>query len=200
MKAMPVALEIHEPFVRPPHKRWTRDECATLEQAGLIDARRYELIDGELIQKMGKNHPHMLAVLLLGTWLRRTFGETFVVQEPSIDLRPEDTPTSDPEPDLIVLNRSFLEFTSKAKPDDIRLAVEVSSATLSFDLTAKARLYARAKIAEYWVVDLQGRRLIVHRDPAGDAFQLVIAYGEHEQVAPLAAPSSQLGVDEILKY
>ena len=195
---MPVALEICEPIVMPPHKRWTRDECAALEQAGIIDARRYELIDGELVQKKSKNHPHMLAVLLLGTWLRTTFGETFVVQEPSIDLRPEDTPTSEPEPDLIVLTRSFRDFTCKARPEDIRMVLEVSSTTLAFDLTAKARLYCRSRIAEYWVVDLQGRRLIVHRDPSGDSYRSVIAYGEHEQVASLSAPQFHIQVGDIL--
>ena len=199
---MPVALEISEPIHPhhkqwPPHKQWTRDECAALQRAGLIAAERYELIEGELIQKIGKNHPHMLTVMLLGSWLRKIFGEMFVVQEASIDLRPEDNPSSEPEPDIVVLTLPFREFTSKARPHELRLVAEVSSTTLAFDLTTKARLYARSGIIEYWVLDVEGRRLIIHRDPVGDAYGFVAAYDENERVATLAAPTCEVHVNEL---
>jgi len=44
---MPIALEPLPSSVIPPHKRWTRDECAVLERARLVDLERYELIEGE---------------------------------------------------------------------------------------------------------------------------------------------------------
>jgi Uma2 family endonuclease len=195
---MPVALETLPGSVNPPHKRWTRDECAVLEKARLIDLDRYELIEGELVLKMGKSQSHMRALMLLIAWLRSVFGETFVAQEPSIDLRPEDNPSSEPEPDAIVLTRSFLDLTSQARPDELRLVAEVSRTTLPFDLTTKARLYARADIPEYWVLDLEGRRLIVHRDPAEDGYRSVTAYSENEHVATLAAPSHEVRVGDLL--
>ena len=195
---MPVALETLPSPVSPPHKRWTRDECAVLESARLIDLDRYELIEGELVLKMGKSQPHMRALMLLIAWLRSVFGETFVAQEPSIDLRPEDNPSSEPEPDAIVLTRSFLELSSQARPDELRLVAEISRTTLPFDLTTKARLYARAGIPEYWVLDLEGRRLIVHRYPAGDGYRSVTAYSENEHVATLAAPSHEVRVGDLL--
>jgi Uma2 family endonuclease len=69
--------------------------------------------------------------------------------------------------------------------------VEVAYSSLTFDLTTKASLCARAGVLEYWVLDVTGRRLIVHRNPAaGDAFgaySLVVACDENESVAPLAA-------------
>ena len=194
---MSATLEILGPIIVPPHKRWTRDECVVLEQTGLIDSDRYELIEGELIQKMGKNHPHMLTVLLLGAWLRSIFGETFVVQEPSIDLWPEDSPTSEPEPDMVVLRRSFREFSTRAIPSDLRLVVEVSSSTLTFDLTTKARLYARSRIVEYWVIDVAGRRVIVHRDPDQGEYKTVTAYAEQESVATSAVPEREIRVGDL---
>ena len=195
---MPVVLEIATPIIAPPHKRWTREECSKLEKTGLIDPERYELIEGELIQKVGKNHPHMLTVMLLGAWFRKVFGELFVVQEPSIDLRPEDNPTSEPEPDLVVLNRPFRELSRRACPEDFRLIAEVSATTLAFDLSAKARLCARSRIAEYWVIDVDGRRLIVHRDPVGDAYQSVTAYSEQEKIAALTSPGDEIQVSDLL--
>ena len=54
--------------------------------------------------------------------------------------------------------------------------VEVADSTLAFDLNTKAALYARAGIPEYWVLDVKGQRLMVHRDPSGGRYQSVIAY------------------------
>jgi len=66
--------------------------------------------------------------------------------------------------------------------------------TLGFDLTTKARLYARARIVEHWVVDIPGRRIIVHRDPQGGQYPSVIAYAEQESVKPLASSDSEFPV------
>jgi Uma2 family endonuclease len=195
---MPVAFTTLPSSVIPPHKRWTRDECAVLENARLIDLDRYELIEGELLLKMGKSQAHMRALMLLIAWLRSVFGETFVAQEPSIDLRPEDNASSEPEPDAIVLTRSFLDLSSRARPEELRLVAEVSRTTLPFDLTAKASLYARSGIPEYWVLDLEGRRLIIHREPVEDRYRSVIVYSENERVATLASPSHEARVGEFL--
>ena len=50
---------------QPPRKRWTRDECEKLEMYGLLETHRYELIEGDLIDKMGKNQPQVNARRLL---------------------------------------------------------------------------------------------------------------------------------------
>ena len=194
---MPVVMELPLSVMVPPHKLWTRDECALLEQAGVLDLDRYELIGGELVEKMGKKGPHMRAVMRLVLWLRQIYGEAFVAQEPSVTMHPQDTPTSEPEPDAIVVNRSFFEIEGLAGPGDLRLVAEVSGATLAFDLTVKAGLYARAGIAEYWVVDLQGRRVIVHRRPEAGRYLDVAAYAEDEFVATLGAPEASIRVADL---
>jgi Uma2 family endonuclease len=79
-------------------------------------------------------------------------------------------------------------------PQDVLLAIEVSDTTSEFDSTGKEGLYARAGLREYWVVDLNGRRLIVHRNPTGGRYQSIVAYGEHEQASPLAAPEAALAL------
>ena len=181
----------------PPRKRWTREECTALESAG-VELHRYELIEGELIQKVSKDYPHMLALLSVCAWLRTLFGETLVLQEPSIDVSPGDNPTSLPEPDAVVLTRPFRELAARAVPDHICLVVEVSASTLRFDLTIKAALYARALIAEYWVLDIKSRRMIVHRDTVQGKYSSIVAYGEEEFLSPLAAPSAQVRVADLL--
>jgi Uma2 family endonuclease len=173
-------------------KRWTRAECAALEASGLWDQQRLELVQGELISKMGKKRPHVNALVAVQAWLVRTFGEQFVNPEAPIDVAPEDNPTNEPEPDLVALAKPSREFQdANPRPGDLRLVVEISDSTLGFDLTAKAELYARAGIVEYWVVDVAARRLVVHLDPREGLYRSVTAYGEHEAANPLASLHSE---------
>jgi Uma2 family endonuclease len=127
------------------------------------------------------------------------FGWDRVNSAAPIDVAPEDNPTNEPEPDVIVFNLpgSGLQLTPP-QPSDLALVVEVSDTTLQFDLTVKARLYARAGIVEYWVVDVTGRRLIVHRDPSPGGYHSVAAYSESEIVSPHTSPQSELLVGDIL--
>jgi Uma2 family endonuclease len=175
----------------PSRKRWTRAECASLEASGLLDQQHLELVEGELIDKMGKNRPHVNASVLIQGWLNTVFGVRFVNPEAPIDVSPEDNPTNEPVPDIIVLKRDISQFVSaKPGPQDLHLVVEVADTTLRFDLTTKAVLYARAGIVEYWVLDVPGRRLIVHRQPQDGRYTTTLVYNEQETVAPLAAPHS----------
>ncbi|MFN7923724.1 MAG: Uma2 family endonuclease [Bryobacteraceae bacterium] len=180
----------------PRRKLWTRDECARL--ATLFNLDRYELIEGELIEKVSKNYPHITGVLLLVEWLRLTFPSRNVVQEASIDVSAEDNPTSEPEPDAVVLRQSILELARRPSPEDVLLVAEVSVSTLAFDSGPKRDLYARAGIPEYWVLDIENRRTIVHRDPAGGEYRSVTSYGEDESVAPLAAPEAAFSFARVM--
>ncbi|MGA3039737.1 MAG: Uma2 family endonuclease [Bryobacteraceae bacterium] len=194
---MPVALtEISAPLTSadPPRKRWTRAECATLEASGLLDQESLELVEGELISKMGKKRPHVSSFTRLQVWLMQVFGWSFVNAEAPIDGAPEDNPTNEPVPDLIVLSRDESQFTSNPRPQDLRLIVEIADSTLGFDLKVKGALYARAGVPEYWVLDVAGRRLLVHRNPQSGRYTDVAAYSEQESVSPLAAPQAQFRV------
>jgi Uma2 family endonuclease len=199
---MPATLteRLSPPIVQyPPRKRWTRAECERAEAAG-IDLQRVELIEGELIVKMGKNRPHVNTAALLSAWLIQVFGGLRVNAEAPIDVAPEDNPTNQPVPDLIVLTRNYIssDFRSATpQPTDLDLVVEIADTSLAFDLTVKAALYARAGIVEYWVLDVPGRPLIVHRDPQSGQYGSVTAYSEQEGVAPLSGPNSTFQVQAV---
>ena len=183
-----------------PRKVWTRAECAAFEATGLWDQQKLELIEGELIDKMSKKRPHTNAQAYFQMWLSQVFGGEYINVETTIDVAPEDNPSSEPVPDAIVLNRPTGQIDlDNPQPADLRLVVEVSDTSLRFDLGAKARLYARAGIPDYWVLDVNGRKLIVHRRPEGGRYQSIEAYGEQESVAPLAAPGSELKVASVFR-
>lgn len=198
---MPTEVDVH--FAQLPtgdRRRVTRADCQALEAAGLLASDRFELLGGYLLPKTPKSRLHSIALLLLVEWLRSVFGSRNVAQEVSIELGPHLSPTNQPEPDAIVLRRSAVEFrTTSPGPSDLLLVVEVSATTQDYDLGAKAALYASAGIAEYWVLDLNGIRIIVHRNPAGEEYESIIAYAADEPVAPLAAAASLIRLQDLVR-
>src|SRR5713226_9282575 len=159
---MPTALIEIPARLDPPRKHWTRAEYDALSSSGLLHNQKLELIEGELINKMAKGRPHVNSLVLLQAWLINVFGARQVNPETSIDVAPEDNPTSEPEPDLIVLKSDLSYFPRENPgPQDLALVIEIADTSLGFDLTTKAALYARAGIVDYWVLDIPGRRMIV---------------------------------------
>ena len=193
---MPAVLVETYP-VEPRRKLWTRSECAAMEASGAWDQQHLELVEGVLIDKMAKNRPHVISLVAVLVWLQRVFGVDFVNPEAPIDVAPADNQSNEPEPDIIVLSRPSREIrAANPRPDELRLVVEISDSTLGFDLMTKAELYARAGIVEYWVFDVAGRRLIVHRDPQAGKYRSVIAYSGPEGIAPLSSPGHEFQVAE----
>jgi Uma2 family endonuclease len=85
------------------------------------------------------------------------------------------------------------------------LIVEVADSTLRFDRNAKASLYARAGIEDYWVINLVDQVLEVRRDPGaapkaryGHRFSTTIVLRGGEHVSPLAAPHATIPVSDLL--
>jgi Uma2 family endonuclease len=83
--------------------------------------------------------------------------------------------------------------------------VEVSDATLFYDTTTKAELYATANVPEYWVLDVANKQLHVFRDPVALPAGLgATAYATHltlnpgDVVSPLAAPAATIAVADLL--
>jgi Uma2 family endonuclease len=195
---MPVAILETPPTPspqEPPRKIWTRAECEALEEAGVLDYRHLELIEGDLLNRLGKKRPHINSTSLLLLWLGEVFGPRYVLPEAPIDVAVQDNPINEPEPDLAVLARPFTDYqTGNPQPSDVRLLIEVSDSTFAFDRSVKARLYARAGIPEYWILNVLRRQLLVHRNPVDEKYQSIEAFAEHESVAPLAAPDARLTV------
>lgn len=161
------------------------------------EREKLELVEGDLISKMGKNWPRVNLTALVLKWLSAVFGPLHAIQDAPLDVSPEDNPTNAPEPDLMVLKQPCSMYES-ANPgsSDVCLLVEISDTTLAFDLGIKARLYARAGIAEYWVVDVAGQRIIVDRDPRDGVYQTVTAHHAGESIEPLAAPGKSFHVED----
>lgn len=179
----------------PIRKPWTRTELGHTIDKGHHEYKRYELFDGDLTAETPKNRPHVKYVHRVVRMLRRVFGEAFVQQEGPINLRPSGWESYNPEPDAVVLTREVESFDSlDPGPEEIRLVVEVADSSLRMDLAGKAKAYALAGIGEYWVVDIEGRRIAVHRQPEGDKYVSVESYAAGEEIAPIAKPDRRIAV------
>ena len=196
---MPAVVDRHSAQLPPGTRRGlTREDCHALQAAGLLELEKFELIDGELIPRTGKSPLHSVVLHHFLQWLRQIFGSQYVQQEISIDLSSLLNRTNEPEPDATVLRRPADFFRAvNPGPDDILLAVEVSVSTREYDLGAKAALYAQAGIAEYWVLDLRDKRIVVHREPNGDRYSSIVAYAADEAVTPLAAETASIRLQDL---
>ena len=70
--------------------------------------------------------------------------------------------------------------------------------SLRTDRAAKAALYARAGIVEYWLLDIVNRQMLVHRVPGSAGYGEVVVYGEDETAATLARPDTLVRVADLL--
>src|SRR5580704_3447769 len=112
-------------------KKWTVEEYDRLAEAGFLPGR-YVLIEGEIIEKMPPNPPHVIAVTLLGAWLQTLFGLLHVRTQVPITL---PGISHKPEPDIAVTREPTTAYlSSHPGPDDLLLAAEVSDSTLVYDL------------------------------------------------------------------
>jgi hypothetical protein len=110
-----------------------------LQSCGVLDFARYELVEGDLIDRTGQIPPHVHSVTAIVIWLQQVFGGKFVRFTGPTDVSPEDNPTNEPEPDALVLTREYSLFSEAPRPEDLHLVVEVSDSTLEFDLTGFAQ-------------------------------------------------------------
>jgi Uncharacterized protein conserved in cyanobacteria len=188
----------YQPEPAPNRVRWTRNQCAALLDAGILEGR-YELVEGEIISKMGQRPAHRIAVTLVCNWLRLVFGNLFVQSQASIDVADEDNDFNEPEPDAAVTfepTTSYME--GNPGPADLVLVVEVSDTTLRFDRTTKVLRYAKAGIPEYWILDIAGRRLLVHRQPTANGYSEVATYESDELVTAMSRQDQPVRVSDLL--
>ena len=164
--------------------------------AGLFAGQRFELIDGDLIDKMGQNPPHSQALRLVHAWLVKIFGAVRIQVQQPIEAAAAERERSLPEPDFSVLAEIKGEYGRRhPRGDELLLTVEVADTTVRYDATTKCDMYARAGVPEYWVLDIGGRRVIVHRRPVEGKFEQIDSVAEN---ATVSAGGMQIPVSELL--
>jgi Uma2 family endonuclease len=141
------------------------EEYHQMIQAGILDENdNVELLEGHLVHKMSRNPPHDGTIQLVSDLLREVLPPGWCVRDQSA----VTLTGSEPEPDVCLARgtrRSFL--TRHPGAAEVGLVVEVSESSLAWDRTDKARIYARAGIETYWIVNLVDRQVEVYTQPTG---------------------------------
>ena len=183
-------------------RRWTRIGYEKLIDLGIFrPGEAGELIGGELIVSEPQGAAHYTAILKTARALEVAFGTGWVVRTQGPIGLDDD---SEPEPDVAVV-RGSLEDYRAAHPSRPVLTVEVAESSLDGDRERKGGAYARAGLADYWIINLIDRVLEVYREPAADpSSPFGWRYARREvfrppgEVRPLAMPSSAIRVADLL--
>lgn len=146
--------------------RATVEQYHRMIEAGVFaEDNAVELLEGWIIHKMAKNRPHTIANHLVRRAFEQVMPSGYYVdaQEPLTTL------DSEPEPDVMIVRGALVDYEHQPTAADVFLVVEVSDATLWHDQQWKRRLYARAGIPVYWIVNLPNRQIEVYSHPDSSA-------------------------------
>jgi len=192
---------IEMPVAEPRIREWTTDEYYKMASVGLFDKTHVELIEGSVVEMSPMGSMHWTAVVLVADVLRGScHGNAFVATQVPLTLGD----ASEPEPDIAVIRGNARDYR-RAHPSTAELIVEVADTSLEFDRTAKASLYAKAGIEDYWILNLVDRQLEVQREPVEDdsqphgfGYSTVTIVKETGSARPLNAPHQEIAVADLL--
>ncbi|MGE0130282.1 MAG: Uma2 family endonuclease [Blastocatellales bacterium] len=175
----------------------TTAEYHKMIEAGVFhEDERLELLDGEIIEMSPIGSRHVAAVNrlneILGTQLR---GIAIISVQNPIELSEH----SEPQPDLTVLKRRA-DFYAEALPlpEDVLVAIEVSDTTVEKDRGLKIPAYARAGLAEAWLVDLFNDRIEIYSQPNNGVYQEIRIVLRGQDAISKTIPQLVLKADDIL--
>jgi len=172
-------------------KIWTYDDLARLPD----DGKRYEILDGDLVVSPSPTRTHEVVLRRIAyefqrKLLERRIAHVFFSRFDTI-LGPQRVVV----PDLTVVRRERQDIVKErgveGPPD---LAIEVMSSRPSLDRVRKFRIYAKAGIREYWLVDPVGKTIEVYVLDDGE-YHLVGYYGDGE-VARSALFDVSISIDD----
>lgn len=162
--------------------------------AGILQNRTCELLAGEIVEMAPEGPSHNFYGEELADYLRSCLSGKALVRE----ARPITLSDSEPEPDIAIVKLPRERYRDRhPAPDDIFWLIKVSDSSLAKDLDLKKQIYASAGIQEYWIVDLQSKKLIVLRNPteADYSSRQDIVQGV---IGPLAFPEVEVSVEQLL--
>jgi Uma2 family endonuclease len=174
---------------------WTIEEYQRLGESGLFNDRRIELVEGCLLEMSPQGSKHASTLMKLVRLLPSIFDDRYSI---AIQSPLAVSELSQPEPDAAVLLGEPEAFRD-VLPKVALLVIEVSDTTLAFDRTTKSRIYAKAGIVDYWIINVVECCVEVNRQPtsAGEyEHKQILKSGD--KVSPLAMLQASINVEVLL--
>lgn len=181
----------------PTTRRFTVDEYHRMVAAGILgEDDRVELLDGRILEMTPIGPAHAGCVKRLNRALARALGDavTISVQDPVVLGE-----YAEPQADIAVLRPRTDGYGHRhPQPADVLLLVEVADTSLDRDRREKIPAYARAGIAETWLVDLAGQQVEVYRDPSPDGYRDVRRVTRDGTLTAAQVPGVRIAAGEVL--
>jgi Uma2 family endonuclease len=175
--------------------KWTIAQYHQMIESGVLVDQRVELLNGEIVEMPSEGVDHAYLNSRGRKILEKLLGDRAEVR----DAKPITLPAqaSEPEPDIAVVEAPDTIYAiHHPYPENIYLLVEYSYTSLAKDKEIKRRLYAKAGILEYWIVNLVDRQVIVHRDPKDGDYQSVQTLTSGS-ITMLAFPDVSIAIDQL---
>jgi len=182
-----------------PRRAFTVDDISRMIEAGIIsEDEKFELIEGEIVMMAAKGLAHERIKSALTVAVVRALPDDLTVGV-EVTLRLTDTVML--EPDIAVFPKELFAKSSSGfaelDPGEAHLVIEVAASSLAYDMGLKARLYARHRVREFWVVDANERTTFVHTGPSGDGWSSIVKCGPKDTLATSALPGFSIRLGEI---
>lgn len=193
---MNVALDHTQHIAR---RSFTVDDVRRMIEAGVIgEDERFELVEGDLLMMQAKSiaHERIKSALIVG--IARVIPNALVL---GVETTLRLTERTMLEPDIAIFPRTLFDQPRDSyaglAPGEALLVIEVAFSSLAYDKELKARLYARHRVHEYWVIDADAVTTWVHSDPAEGAWRSIVQKGAAEVLTTPALPGFSIRLDEI---
>jgi Uma2 family endonuclease len=182
-----------------PRRAFTVGDISRMIGAGVIgEDEKFELIEGEIVMMAAKGIAHELIKSALTVAVVRALPDHLTIGVEAM-LRLTDTIML--EPDIAVFPKELFRKSSagfaQLDPGEASLVIEVAASSLAYDKGLKARLYARHRVKEFWVIDAEERIAWVHTNPSDDRWTSIVKYGPEDVLTALALPSLSIRLSDI---
>jgi Uma2 family endonuclease len=182
-----------------PRRAFTVEDIRRMVEAGVLgEDERFELVEGDLVMMSAKGYAHELIKSALSIALARSLPDGMTM---GVEMTLQFDDNTILEPDLVAFRRSSLIKSganfSHVSSGELSLAIEVAASSLTYDRGLKARLYARHRVQEFWVVDANERITWMHTGPTGDGWSSIVKRGPDEMLTTPALPNFSIKLSEI---
>jgi Uma2 family endonuclease len=175
---------------------FTAEEFRGMAEVGLLrEDDRLELVNGVIVEMAPIGHRHASCVRKLNELFHELLAQVHIDVQNPLGISRED----DFYPDIVLLKRREDGYAGNIpEAKDALLVVEVADTTLEYDRTVKLPRYAAAGVREVWIVDLQAKRIWVHRKPLEGDYGEVFEACAGDVLTVSAIPGFEVKVDDIL--
>lgn len=178
-------MAVLEPLTRPRPYKLTVDDFYRLD---LPPDQRFELLEGVIYTMPAMGPRHAATVERVASYIRSKITGVQVREEKPVYLSKNDLP----QPDLAVV-KSADYSKQHPQPEDIYLLIEVADTPLVYD-RRKLADYAKAKVQEVWILNLEEYQIEVYMEPKGGKYRTQRFFEPGEPIVPGAFPETALEI------